>query len=69
MQVINVRFESGVFVPLEEINIGKIREAVVVVSEWNNEKSEESVISYQEKAKEYFKANFPDLEVSENILS
>ncbi len=41
----------------------------MVVSEKNSEKPEEPVVFYQEKAKQYFKANFPDLEVSENILA
>ena len=68
MQVINVRFENGVFVPTEPVNMGEDQEAVVVVSEKKDEKSEESAQYYQDKARQHFKKNFPDLEVSEDIL-
>ena len=68
MQVINVRFENGVFVPTEPVNMGEDQEAVVVVSEKKDEKSEESAQYYQDKARQHFKKNFPDLDVSEDIL-
>ncbi len=68
MQVINVKYQDGVFVPLEPVNIEEVHEAVVVVSEKKDEKSEESAQYYQDKARQHFKKNFPDLEVSERIL-
>jgi len=68
MQVINVKYEDGVFVPLEQVNIGEFHEAVVVVSEKKEEKLEESAKYYQDKACQHFKESFPDLDVSERIL-
>ena len=68
MQVINVRYQDGVFIPLGQVNIGEGHEAVVVVSEKKTEKPEELVQFYQQKASQYFKENFPELEVSEDIL-
>ncbi|NIA12358.1 MAG: DUF104 domain-containing protein [Nitrospiraceae bacterium] len=82
MQVINVKLQNGVFVPLEPINIGEDYEAVVVIGgkrvppvehpegtrfNWAG-RTEESTADLQSKARQYFKENFPDLEVSENIL-
>lgn len=68
MQVINVRYQDGVFIPLGQVNIGEVHEAVVVVSEKKAEKSEELTQFYRQKARQYFKDNFPELEVSEDIL-
>ena len=68
MQVINVKYQNGVFVPTEPVNMGGDQEAVVVVSEKKDEKSEKSAQYFQDKARQHFKENFPDLEVSERIL-
>ena len=68
MMVINVKYQDGVFVPLEQVNIGEVHEAVVVVSDKKTEKPEELPQFYQQKARQYFKDNFPELEVSEDIL-
>ncbi len=68
MQVINVKYQDGVFVPTESVNMGEDQEAVVVVSEKKDEKSEKSAQYFQDKARQHFKENFPDPEVSERIL-
>ena len=68
MQVINVKMQDGVFVPLSPVDYRKDMEAVVIISEKTAKKRKKSVIDSQSKAKQYFKKNFPDLDVNENIL-
>ena len=70
MQIINVKLQNGVFVPLEPINIGigEDYEAVVVIGGKRVKKREESVSASKSKARQYFKENFPDLDVNEDIL-
>ena len=53
MQVINVKYQDGVFIPLGQVNIGEVHEAVVVVSEKKAEKSEELTQFYRQKARQY----------------
>lgn len=68
MQVINVKLQDGVFVPLEPINIGEDYEAVAVIGGKRVKKTEESVLASQSKARQYFKENFPGMEISKDIL-
>ena len=68
MQIINVKLQDGVFVPLEPINIGEDYEAVVIIGAKRVKKREESVSALKSKARQYFKENFPDLDVNEDIL-
>ncbi len=68
MQVINVKYQDGVFVPLEPVNIEEGQEAVVLISEGGSERTEKSPQYYQDKVRQHFKENFPDLDVSERIL-
>lgn len=68
MQIINVKMQNGIFVPLVPVNYREDMEAVVIISEKTDRKTKKSVIDSQSKAKQYFKKNFPDLAVNKNIL-
>ena len=68
MQVINVKLQDGVFVPLEPINVDNDYEAIVVIGGKRVRKVEKAAATSRDKARRYFTENFPDLEVSENIL-
>lgn len=68
MQVIKVKLQNGVFVPLEPFHIGPDHEAVVVVSDKEAPRRDPTAAYYRSEAKKYFEKNFPELEASENIL-
>ena len=68
MQVVNVKMQNGVFIPLGPVDYREGMEAVVIISGKIAKKTKKSVIDSQLKAKQYFKKNFPDLEVNANIL-
>ena len=64
MQVINVRFENGVFVPAEAVKMTQDQEAVVIISE---RKSEKPISQDKERMKNAFteyKTKYPDDQVS-----
>jgi predicted DNA-binding antitoxin AbrB/MazE fold protein len=64
MQVINVKYQDGVFVPVKPVKMTEDQEAVVVISEGKSE-TKKSAQYYQDKARQHFKENFPDLDVSD----
>lgn len=70
MQVVNVKLKNGVFVPLEPISIGEEEnyEAVVVISEKRVPKPENMILAAQDAARRYFKEQFPDLEIKQEVL-
>ncbi len=68
MQVINVKYRDGVFVPAKPVKMTEDHEAIAIISEGRTEEAEESAKYYQDKARQHFKENFPHLDVSERIL-
>ena len=68
MQVVNVELQDGVFVPLEPINLNNDYEAIVVIGGKRVRKVEKVASNSKDEAKRYFMENFPDLEISEDIL-
>ncbi len=75
MQQIKVRYENGVFMPLEHIEPELYRDAIVTVKAIKTEKKaisgEKAVATdeYRARAKAYIEKNFPDVEVSQNVMS
>ncbi len=68
MQVISVKYEDGVFVPVEPLQQDWDSDAVAVISEGKPYTSEEHVQMYQHDARNYFQEKFPGMEISEDIL-
>jgi predicted DNA-binding antitoxin AbrB/MazE fold protein len=75
MQQIKVRYENGVFVPLEPIKPGFFEEEIVRIEIIKTKKGpvtrEKSVATdeYRARAKAYIEENFPDVEVSQEIMN
>ena len=64
MQVINVKYQDGVFVPAEPVKMTQDQEAVVIISE---RKSEKPISQDKERMKNAFteyKTKYPDDQVS-----
>ncbi len=68
MQMIRVKLQDDVFVPLEPVSLAAGDEAFVVVNRKISKIGDESVAYYRDKARRYFTENFPDLKVNENLL-
>ncbi len=74
MQQIRVCYENGVFVPLEHIDPGLYEEAIVTVKVIETEKksvAREKAVTTDEhraRAKAYIEENFPDVEVSQEVM-
>lgn len=68
MQVISVKYEDGVFVPVEPLQLDRDSDAVVIISDEKPYTSDEHVKRYQDDARSYFLKKFPGMEISEDIL-
>jgi predicted DNA-binding antitoxin AbrB/MazE fold protein len=68
MQIISVKYEDGVFVPVEPLHLDRDSDAVVVISDEKPYTSEEHVKMYQDEARSYFQEKFPGMEISKDIL-
>ncbi len=68
MQMIRVKLQSDVFVPLEPVSLAAGDEAFVVVNRKINKPGNESAAYYRDKARRYFTENFPDLKINENLM-
>ncbi len=72
---IRVRYENGVFVPLEHIEPVFYEDATVTVKVIETEKKpvtrEKSVTTdeHRARAKAYIEKNFPDVEVSQEVMN
>ncbi len=67
MQIVQVKLQNGVFVPLEPVEMTEDQEAVVILGE-KRRQLVSGEIDYKKKAREYFVANFPGLKVEETVL-
>ncbi len=67
MQIVQVKLQNGVFVPLEPVEMTEDQEAVVILGE-KRRQPVAGEVDYKKKAREYFIANFPGLEVEETVL-
>ena len=70
MQVVKAKMQDGIFIPLTSVDFedeGEM-EAIIIISKKETIKKDKTIIESQSKAKEYFKANFPDLGIDESIL-
>ena len=64
MQVINVKYQDGVFVPAEPVKMTQDQEAVVIISEGKSEKSIPRDKERMKKAFTEYKTKYPEDDVS-----
>jgi len=68
MQQIKVRYEKGVFVPIEGMGF-KLHDGATATVELGYQKEGLDQKAYQDMAKTHFKQLFPDVEVDQGLLN
>ena len=68
MQVIEAKYENGVFIPAVPVSMDEDQEAVIIISEKKAISQKKSASYYREEASRQFAVNFPGVSVSQELL-
>lgn len=68
MQVIEAKYENGVFVPAAPVSMGEDQEAIIIISEKKSVSQKKSASYYRDEVSRQFAAKFPGVSVSQDLL-
>lgn len=68
MQVIEVKYKNGVFIPTVPVTMDEDQEAVIIISEKKPGSQKRDAAYYQENASRDFKDKFPGVGIGNELL-
>ena len=68
MQVIEAKYEKGVFIPAVPVSMDEDQEAIIIISEKKTMSQKKSASYYREEVSRQFAVNFPGVSVNQDLL-